>query len=164
MAILSPGDLFRDTILVDVGEDKIELHNPTVEEVADIRAGFVAVIQEACEYPYDDALEFVDVDKTDEELAIDLDAAGEGVHVPTKKKEPKYRAVWDYMNNEVTPAMRALLWKNCGMPDDDRIYRGVLSRMTVAQQGRLLNVYIESVGMDAVFDAARRSGDGVGNR
>ena len=145
MAILSPGDLFQETIPVAVGEDVVELHNPTVEEVADIRAGLVAVIQEACTYPYDDALELLPAEADDE------------------PRKPKYPAVYEYLNRELVPAMRNLMWQAFGMPDDDRAYRAALARMSVEQQAVLQNAYIETAGMDAVFDAARRSGDKMGN-
>ena len=149
MAILSPGDLFQNTIPVAVGEDVVELHNPTVEDVADIRAGFVAVIQEVCTYPYDDALELLPAEKDEEGNAL--------------TREPKYPAVYEYLNRELIPAMRDIMWQSFGMPGDDRAYRAVLARMSVEQQAVLQNAYIETAGMDAVFDAARRSGDKMGN-
>ena len=98
MAVLTPGDIFADTIPVDCGEDQIALHNPMVEEVADIRAGLVAAIRRECEPPYSDALQ--------------------------------NEAVLEYLTKEVIPLMRDLMWKDYGMPDDDRAYRGALARMT----------------------------------
>lgn len=142
MATLSPGDLFQDTIPVAMGEDHLALHNPTVQEVADVRAGLVAKIQEVCTHPYDDALAFEGDDDN---------------------RAPKYPDIYDYIDKSVVPAMRAIMWREYGLPDDDRAYRAALARMSVEQQATLPQVYIESVGMDAVFDAARRSGDGVGN-
>ena len=143
MAILSPGDLFQDTIPVECGEDTLVLHNPTVQEVADIRAGLVEKIQEVCTHPYSDALAFTD-------------GAGDD-------REPKYPDIYDYIDKEVVPAMRMLMWREYGLPDDDRAYRAALARMSVEQMAALPQVYIESVGMDAVFEMARNSGDAAGN-
>ena len=142
MAVLSPGDLFANTIPVECGGDMLELHNPTVEEVADIRAGLVAKIQEVCAHPYDDALAFEGGDDD---------------------RSPKYPAVYEYIDREVVPAMQALMWREYGMPADDRAYRAARARMTLEQLAALPQIYIESVGMDAVFDAARKSGDAAGN-
>ena len=57
MAVLTPGNIFAETVPVGCGEDTLELHNPTVEEVADIRAALVASIQQHCAAPYSDALQ-----------------------------------------------------------------------------------------------------------
>ena len=142
MAILSPGDLFANTIPVACGDDMLELHNPTVQEVADIRAGLVQKIQEVCTHPYDDALAFEGDDDN---------------------RAPKYPDIYDYIDKEVVPAMRAIMWREYGLPDDDRAYRAALARMSVEQMAALPQVYIESVGMDAVFEMARNSGDAAGN-
>ena len=131
MAILTPGSAFADTIPVGCGEDTLELYNPTVADVADIRVGLVASIQEHCAAPYGDALQ--------------------------------NEQVLEYLTREVIPKMRDLLWREYGMPDDDRAYRAALSRMSDEQVTALPQVYIESVGIDAVLDAAARSDDAVGN-
>ena len=131
MAILSPGDLFMNVIPVPCGEDTLELHNPTVEEVADIRAALVSCIQEHCAAPYTDALQ--------------------------------NEAVLEYLTREVIPPMRDLMWRDYGMPADDRAYRAALARMSDDQVTKLPQVYMESVGIDAVLDAAHRSDDAVGN-
>ena len=143
MAVLSPGDLFANTIPVECGGDTLELHNPTVEEVADIRAGLVAKIQAVCTHPYDDALSF---DGDDDE-----------------GRSPKYPEIYDYIDKEVVPAMMAIMWREYGMPADDRAYRAARARMSVEQLATLPQTYIESVGMDAVFEMARNSGDAAGN-
>ena len=142
MAVLSPGSVFENTIPVECGGDTLELHNPTVQEVADIRAGLVAKIQEVCTHPYDDALAFEGDDDN---------------------RAPKFPEVYDYIDKEVVPAMRAIMWREYGLPDDDRAYRAALARMSIEQMAALPQTYIESVGMDAVFEMARNSGDAAGN-
>ena len=131
MAILSPGSAFADTVPVGCGEDTLELYNPTVEDVADIRAALVRCIQEHCNAPYSDALQ--------------------------------NEQVLDHLTKEAIPPMRDLLWKDYGMPADDRAYRAALARMSDEQVTALPQVYIESIGIDAVLDAAQRSDDAVGN-
>ena len=131
MAILSPGSAFADTVPVGCGEDTLELYNPTVEDVADIRAALVACIQEHCNAPYNDALQ--------------------------------NEQVLDHLTKEAIPPMRDLLWKDYGMPADDRAYRAALARMTNDQVTALPQVYIESIGIDAVLDACQRGEDAVGN-
>lgn len=57
MTVLTPESLFAETIPVSCGEDLLELYNPSVEDVATIRAGLVAVIQRECSPPFSDALQ-----------------------------------------------------------------------------------------------------------
>ena len=131
MAILSPGDAFASVIPVPCGEDTLELHNPTVEEVSGIRAALVSCIQAHCAAPYTDALQ--------------------------------NEAVLDHLTKEAIPPMRDLMWKDYGMPDDDRAYRAALARMSDEQITALPQTYIESIGIDAVLDAAQRGEDSTGN-
>ena len=131
MAVLTPGDIFAETIPVSCGDDMLALHNPTVEEVSGIRAALVACIQEHCNAPYNDALQ--------------------------------NEAVLDHLTKEAIPVMRDLLWKDYGMPADDRAYRAALARMSDEQVTALPQTYIESIGIDAVLDAAQRGEDAVGN-
>ena len=131
MALLTPGDLFQETLPAACGEDTLALYNPTVADVADIRSGLVAQVQQHCAAPYNDAFQ------------------NEGVLA--------------YLTSDVIPQMRNLLWKDYGMPADDRAYRAALARMTDDQIAALPQIYIESVGIDAVLDAAQRGEDVAGN-
>ena len=131
MAMLTPGDLFQETIPAACGDGHLALYNPTVADVADIRSGLVAQVQQHCTAPYNDAFQ-------DENVLA-------------------------YLTSDVIPQMRNLLWKDYGMPDDDRAYRAALARMTDDQIAALPQIYIESVGIDAVLDAAQRGEDVAGN-
>ena len=131
MAVLTPGDLFQETIPAACGDDHLALYNPTVADVADIRSGLVAAIQQHCSAPFTDALQ--------------------------------NEAVLEYITSDVIPVMRDMLWKDYGMPADDRAYRAALARMTTEQIAALPQIYIESVGIDAVLDAAMRGENAVGN-
>lgn len=132
MALLTPGDVFAETIPVDCGGDQIALYNPTVDDVAGLRAAFAKVIQDHCVPPYENVLQ--------------------------------NDAVFQYWVDDLAPQLRDLMWKDYGMPDDDRAYRAALLRMTDDQVGKLPSVYMDTLGIESVLALVRQGGeDAVGN-